>query len=76
MIKHKFAKHLISLFFLFILGYNVIASDTKGLLPVNRDGFEAWDWRNFRPHYVGDSDEWIRAIGLGGSPLLLLTTNL
>ncbi len=35
-------------------------TDNKGLLPVNRDGFESGDWRNFRPHYAGDAAEWIR----------------
>ena len=32
----------------------------SGLMPQNEDGFETGDWRNFRPHYIGDSDEWIR----------------
>ncbi|PSR00684.1 MAG: hypothetical protein BRD48_00180, partial [Bacteroidetes bacterium QS_9_68_14] len=31
-----------------------------GLHPTNADGFETGDWRNFRPHYVGESDDWIR----------------
>ncbi len=45
---------------LFLVSICIVASENKGLLPVNRDGFETGDWRNFRPHYVGDSDEWIR----------------
>lgn len=32
----------------------------KGLIPENYDGFETGDWRNFRPHYVGSSTEFIR----------------
>ena len=37
-----------------------VANDINGLLPVNRDGFETGDWRNFRPHYAGDASDWIR----------------
>jgi hypothetical protein len=37
-----------------------LAADNKGLLPVNRDGFETGDWRNFRPHYAGNAKDWIR----------------
>ena len=37
-----------------------LAQNKKGLLPVNKDGFETGDWRNFRPHYAGDVTEWIR----------------
>lgn len=36
------------------------ATDNMGLLPVNRDGFETGDWRNFRPHYAGDATDFIR----------------
>ena len=45
---------------LFFLIHAAGASDYKGLLPVNHDGFETGDWRNFRPHYVGDAEDWIR----------------
>ncbi|MEF8797603.1 MAG: hypothetical protein V5A48_14195, partial [Salinivenus sp.] len=31
-----------------------------GLRPTSADGFETGDWRNFRPHYVGTSDDWLR----------------
>lgn len=37
----------------------VIAQE-GGLTPENRDGFETGDWRNFRPHYVGTSNAFIR----------------
>lgn len=37
-----------------------LATDNMGLLPVNRDGFETGDWRNFRPHYAGNATDWIR----------------
>lgn len=37
-----------------------VANDINGLLPLNRDGFETGDWRNFRPHYAGDATDWIR----------------
>jgi len=40
--------------------HNVSYSQEAGLLPQNADGFETGDWRNFRPHYIGDSDEFIR----------------
>ncbi len=43
-----------------LISFNIAASDNRGLLPVNLDGFETGDWRNFRPHYIGDSDQWIR----------------
>lgn len=33
---------------------------SAGLVPQNSDGFETGDWRNFRPHYIGDSDQFIR----------------
>ena len=39
---------------------NVSYSQDAGLLPQNADSFETGDWRNFRPHYVGDSEEFIR----------------
>ena len=46
---------------LLLLSSNLLmAQDTKGLLPVNKDGFETGDWRNFRPHYAGDATEWTR----------------
>ena len=38
----------------------VLATDNKGLLPLNRDGFETGDWHNFRPHYAGNAADWIR----------------
>jgi len=38
----------------------LMAQNIKGLLPVNKDGFETGDWRNFRPHYAGDATDWIR----------------
>jgi hypothetical protein len=43
-------------------GINIlaVATENNGLLPVNRDGFETGDWRNFRPHYAGQSTKWIR----------------
>ena len=40
-------------------GEAAVPQDT-GLHPTNADGFETGDWRNFRPHYVGESDDWIR----------------
>ena len=39
---------------------NVSYSQDAGLLPQNADSFETGDWRNFRPHYIGDSEEFIR----------------
>ncbi|MEX0770600.1 MAG: hypothetical protein WD035_07700 [Balneolaceae bacterium] len=39
---------------------NISHAQNSGFLPQNKDGFETGDWRNFRPHYIGDSDEWIR----------------
>ena len=35
-------------------------SQNPGLTPQTADGFETGDWRNFRPHYIGDSGEFIR----------------
>lgn len=38
----------------------LLTAQNTGLVPDNYDGFETGDWRNFRPHYVGKSTEWIR----------------
>ena len=35
-------------------------SQNSGLIPQTTDGFETGDWRNFRPHYIGNSNEFIR----------------
>ncbi|MGM0377094.1 MAG: hypothetical protein ACQEQ0_09985 [Bacteroidota bacterium] len=37
-----------------------MAQNEKGLMPSNKDGFETGDWHNFRPHYAGDAEDWIR----------------
>lgn len=37
-----------------------IYAQYSGLTPENFDGFETADWRNFRPHYIGNSEEFIR----------------
>lgn len=38
----------------------LVHAQNAGITPVYSDGFETGDWRNFRPHYIGDSEEWIR----------------
>ncbi len=43
-----------------IIANFALASNPEGLLPVNRDGFETGDWRNFRPHYAGNATDWMR----------------
>jgi hypothetical protein len=53
-------RSILFLIVLLLFNYTVGASDRKGLVPVNTDGFETGDWRNFRPHYVGDAKDWIR----------------
>ena len=37
-----------------------IQAQQSGITPENSDGFETGDWRNFRPNYVGSSDDFIR----------------
>jgi len=37
-----------------------VQAQQSGITPGNYDGFETGDWRNFRPRYVGDSDDFIR----------------
>lgn len=41
-------------------GLNTSYAQQSGLTSLNEDGFETVDWRNFRPHYNGDSVEFIR----------------
>ena len=53
-------KSLTWIILLFGVHLLAMSSDHKGLLPVNSDGFETGDWRNFRPHYAGDATDWIR----------------
>ena len=48
----EYIKNVLLIYMLFFLSYTVGASDGEGLVPVNRDGFETGEWRNFRPHYV------------------------
>ncbi|MCC5940039.1 MAG: hypothetical protein JJU37_00710, partial [Balneolaceae bacterium] len=45
---------------LFLMVPNQSNSQNSGLSPQTSDGFETGDWRNFRPHYIGDSGEFIR----------------
>ncbi|MBS3771941.1 MAG: hypothetical protein V5A59_12380 [Bacteroidales bacterium] len=56
----KVIKVILLISILFATKGYIFASDPPGLMPVNRDGFETGDWRNFRPHYVGDSEDFIR----------------
>jgi len=34
-------------------------SQNSGLIPQTTDDFETGDWRNFRTHYIGNSNEFI-----------------
>jgi hypothetical protein len=50
---------------LFAIATLISVADTchaqhSGITPENSDGFETGDWRSFRPHYIGESDEFIR----------------
>lgn len=45
--------------FIFFSAISLYAQQA-GITPENTDGFETGDWRNFRPHYIGDSDDFIR----------------
>ncbi|TVQ66243.1 MAG: hypothetical protein EA360_06360 [Balneolaceae bacterium] len=45
---------------IFVLMFTGVQAQQPGLLPQHSEGFETGDWRNFRPHYIGDSSEWIR----------------
>ncbi len=52
---------LVLSFFLFLgLWSKGVTQEKAGLTPDNHDGFETGDWRNFRPLYIGDVDDWIR----------------
>ena len=55
-------KHTTLITLLLMSGLLIIPDlhQAQGLTPENRDGFENGDWRNFRPHYVGSSDDFIR----------------
>jgi|GEM_PF-879588 len=55
------AKYLgLGLIIMSILFSNINLAIGSGLLPITTDGFEEGDWRNFRPHYIGDATDWIR----------------
>ncbi len=45
-----------------MLGFSsdLVAQQKEGLKPMTEEGFETGDWRNFRPQYNGDAEEWIR----------------
>lgn len=48
------------LFLACFLWFTPLAAQHTGLIPADSDGFETGDWQNFRPNYIGDSDEFIR----------------
>ena len=52
--------HFILAIITMLLISNISYAQHKGLTPQGTDGFETGDWRNFRPHYIGNSDEFIR----------------
>lgn len=56
----KINKTMIPINLMLFSACGLAVAESAGLHPVNKDGFETGDWRNFKPHYIGDATEWIR----------------